>query len=132
MKKFLGFLPSVWILLLLLQHPHVDVSVYTCELRRMSGDDILKKAFTLRFGFDVLKLRNFQRIDQKQSNGRCHGICLYPYVMLHSHRCACMAIWCIYTYRRGVCVARFDQSGNAKTSKRETSDGYRFSRFFYP
>ena len=39
-------------------------------------------------------------------------------------------IACIYAYRRGVCVARFDQSGNAKTSKRETGNRYRFSRFF--
>ena len=36
----------------------------------------------------------------------------------------------IYTYRRGVCVARFDEQGNAKASKSETGDRYRFSRFF--
>ena len=41
-------------------------------------------------------------------------------------------VWfgCIYTYRREVCVARFDGQGNAKASKSETSNRYRFSRFF--
>ncbi len=37
----------------------------------------------------------------------------------------------INTYRRGVCVARFDQSGNARASKCETGNRYRFSRFSY-
>ena len=37
----------------------------------------------------------------------------------------------IYTYRRGVCVARFDELGNAKASKGETSNRYRFSRFSF-
>ena len=39
-------------------------------------------------------------------------------------------VWVIYTYRREVCVARFDESGNAKATGRETSNRYRFSRFF--
>ena len=38
-----------------------------------------------------------------------------------------VSVWLyrIYTYRRGVCVARFDQSGNAKTSnvRRVTGTG---------
>ena len=40
-------------------------------------------------------------------------------------------VWVIYTYRREVCVARFDESGNAKATGRETSNRYRFSRFSF-
>ena len=33
--------------------------------------DILKKAFSGRFGFDLLELRKLKLIRQKQSNGKC-------------------------------------------------------------
>ena len=117
MKKFLLFLPSVWILLLLLQHPHADVAVHTCELRRMGGDDIMERRLLDALVLTLLELRKLQFVRQKQSNGRCHVVCLYPYAMLHSHCCARVAALCVYTYRRGVCVARFDEQGNAKASK---------------
>ena len=41
------------------------------------------KAFTWRFGFDTLRISQILSVNQKQSSGRCHGICLLsPIAML--------------------------------------------------
>ena len=54
---------------------------------------------------------------------------LYSFIIPYHNRGG--YVWVIYTYRRGVCVARFDELGNAKASKGETSNRYRFSRFSF-
>ena len=47
------------------------------------GDDIMEKAFTWRFGFDSVELRNFFKICQEQSNGEClMGSFSYSFVIL--------------------------------------------------
>ena len=51
--------------------------------------------------------------------------------MPFERRAVGVAVGYIYAYRRGVCVARFYDLGNAKASKGETSNRYRFSRFSY-
>ena len=56
------------------------------------GNDIWKKAFTWRFGFDSLKLRKLQIVRQKQSNGRC------PWDM-NCTRLLCYAVTTVYAWQ---------------------------------
>ena len=57
------------------------------------------------------------------------GMCI-PFTVSCNHVIADMGR-VSYTYRRGVCVARFDKMGDARASIRETSNRYRFSRFSF-
>ena len=78
------------------------------------------KGVTVRFGFDVLELRNFRQIVKNKATGTPHGMFIYnphwSYVF--------MAIkGKLYTHQRGAFdVARFDNLGNAKALTRGTSD----------
>ena len=93
----------------------------------------------LRFGFDDLKLRNFQNCLSKTKQREC------PEGVLYTYLCCCIAIGascCVvpyddmvqrlcYTYPAwGLCVARFDRQGNAKASDRETSNSAGLHAFY--
>ena len=93
----------------------------------------------LRFGFDDLKLRNFQNCLSKTKQREC------PEGVLYTCFCCCIAIcasYCVvpygvmvrrlcYTYPAwGLCVARFDRQGNAKASDREASNSAGLHAFF--
>ena len=81
----------------------------------------MEKAFTWRFGFDSVELRNFFKICQKQSNGEC----LIRYVSIHLcyiSRDDWYNVRFVYTYLREASVARFDKSGNAKALQSEASN----------
>ena len=82
----------------------------------------------------IENLANSVNVRQKQSNGRCHGICLsYPYAMLLLPVIGRgYGDWVVYIHI-GVRlrVARFDEQGNARAFNCETGNRYRFSRFFY-
>ena len=57
---------------------------------RWARKNILKKAFSGRFGFDLLESRKFKTICQEQSNGKCPllGVCKYtPRWWRYSHNC---------------------------------------------
>ena len=60
------------------------------------------------------------------------GYELYPIIVLCCDDSVCMAVSRIHTYRRGVCVARFDEQGNAKASKSETGNRWLHVSFLYP
>jgi hypothetical protein len=62
----------------------------------------LTKAFSERFGFDLLELRNFQTDCQKQSN---EDAPFGDYILRY-----------IFIWRGVFSVARFDNQGNAKAS----------------
>ena len=59
------------------------------------------------------------------------GYVYYILLLYYAATAASVAILFVCTYRRGVCVARFYDLGNAKASKGETSNRYRFSRFSF-
>ena len=69
----------------LLPHLHADTSICPCRSWWKGGDDIVGRRL---LGALVLTFRNFatSKVNQKQSSGRCHGICLlYPIAMLLLH-----------------------------------------------
>ena len=91
------------------------------------GQDIWKRRL-LRFGFDVLKLRNFQMSVKNKATWMPRRCVIYIPQIPYSH-------WSIHTLMAtigievvlyisawGLCVARFDRQGNAKASEREASD----------
>ena len=51
-------------------------SIFACLMRNAMRQDILKRRLQ-RFGFDVLKLRNFQNVCQKQSNVDVPWVCIH-------------------------------------------------------
>ena len=76
------------------------------------GAHIYIKGVTVRFGFDVLELRNFRQIVKNKATGTPHGMFIYnphwSYVFMTSKGK-------LYTHQRGAFgVARFDNLGNAK------------------
>ena len=84
------------------------------------GAHIYIKGVTVRFGFDVLELRNFKQIVKNKATGTPHGMFIYnphwSYVFMTSKGN-------LYTHQRGAFdVARFDNLGNAKALTRGTSD----------
>ena len=84
------------------------------------GAHIYIKGVTVRFGFDVLELRNFRQIVKNKATGTPHGMFIYnphwSYVFMTSKGN-------LYTHQRGAFdVARFDNLGNAKALTRGTSD----------
>ena len=120
---------------LILLHPYAEALLHLYELRWLGGDDIMERRLLGALVLTFWNLANSQTVCQRQSNGRCHGICKLRIQMLYlccsKKRQSVWPFGCIDTYRRGVCVARFDKLGNARASKRETSNRYRFSRFSF-
>ena len=75
-----------------------------------------QKAFSGRFGFDVLELRNFKLSVKNKAAGTPHLMYIY---------------FCYIFIWRGVfSVARFDWQGNAKASTRGTGDRTGSTSFF--
>ena len=84
------------------------------------GAHLYIKGVTVRFGFDVLELRNFRQIVKNKATGTPHGMFIYnphwSYVFMTFKGK-------LYTHQRGAFdVARFDNLGNAKALTRGTSD----------
>jgi len=84
------------------------------------GAHIYIKGVTVRFGFDVLELRNFKLSVKNKATGTPHGVFIYNphwlYVFIAEREK-------LYTHQRGAFgVARFDRQGNAKALTRGTSD----------
>ena len=79
----------------------------------MGGAHIYIKGVTVRFGFDVLELRNFKQIVKNKATGTSHGMFIYVsqlVVVIEGHNGDI-----VYTHQRGAFdVARFDNLGNAK------------------
>ena len=86
----------------------------------MGGAHIYIKGVTVRFGFDVLELRNFRQIVKNKATGTPHGMFIYNPHWLFVFRAEREKL---YTHQRGAFgVARFDNLGNAKALTRGTSD----------
>ena len=86
----------------------------------MGGAHIYIKGVTVRFGFDVLELRNFKLSVKNKATGTPHGMFIYNphwlFVFIAEREK-------LYTHQRGAFdVARFDNLGNAKALTRGTSD----------
>ena len=84
------------------------------------GAHIYIKGVTVRFGFDVLELRNFKLSVKNKATGTPHGMFIYNphwlYVFIAEKEK-------LYIHQRGAFgVARFDRQGNAKALTRGTSD----------
>ena len=91
------------------------------------------KAFTWRFGFDTLRTSQLPSIDQKQSNSRCHGICpLYPVAILCRKEMdsgyGSLVIYIHIGVRSALLVSI--NRVMRRPLECETSNRYRFSRFF--
>ena len=74
-------------------------------------DTYILKAFSGRFGFDILRISQIRTNGQKQSNGnapwRCRLYMSLPLFFWDRH---------LYIHRRGAfCVARFDQLGRCES-----------------
>ena len=77
---------------------------------------------TVRFGFDVLELRNFNGKSKTKQRERLMRCIIYVLIIPTSERMWLMSVT-IYMHRRGAFgVARFDLPGNAKALTRGTSD----------
>ena len=95
----------------------------------MGGAHIYIKGVTVRFGFDVLELRNFRQIVKNKATGTPHGMFIYNphwlFVFIAEREK-------LYTHQRGAFgVARFDNLGNAKALTRGTSDRTGSTFFVY-
>ena len=93
------------------------------------GAHIYIKGVTVRFGFDVLELRNFRQIVKNKATGTPHGMFIYNphwlFVFIAERER-------LYTHQRGAFdVARFDNLGNAKALTRGTSDRTGSTFFVY-
>ncbi len=99
-----------------MHHLRADALIHLYGLRWLGGDDIVERRLLGALVLTLLELRNFDRLFKNKATVDVTG-----YVFLYSfnipYRNSGGYVWVIYTYRRGVCVARFEQSGNAKTLK---------------
>ena len=69
---------------LTLSHPYAETLLQLYELRWMGGDDIMEKAFTWRFGFDVLRISQILLMFVKnKATVNVSWVCLwYSFVVL--------------------------------------------------
>ena len=77
----------------------------------------LWKAFTWRFGFDSSESRKFLIIVKNKATVDATGY-VYDIQLLCYYCQRVVEVWQfghIYTYRRGVCVARFDNNGQCES-----------------
>ena len=102
-----------------MSHPYADTSIQLCGLRWLGGDDIMERRLLGALVLTLLELRNFSKLIKNKATVGATGYVYYIRLsMLHPSKKVCVySHSCIYAYRRGVCVARFDELGNAKALK---------------
>ncbi len=112
-------------------HPNAGTLNQLYELRRLGWDDILKRRLLDALILTIENLANSVNVRQKQSNGEClMGMFSYSFVILVVTTRIAHKVSYIHIGVR-LRVARFDEQGNARASKCETGNRYRFSRFSY-
>ena len=88
------------------------------------------KAFTWRFGFDPFGTSQLLTISQRQSNSRCHGICLlYSFIIPYRNRGGYIVVIYIHIGVRSALLVSTNRAMR-RPQKGETGNRYRFSRFF--
>ncbi len=97
--------------------------------RKVGMDAYIQKGVSLRFGFDVLELRNFKLLVKNKATGTPQLGVLYAFI---SSRCLVYPmLMLVQNTRRGAfSVARFGKKGNAKALTRGTSNGIGSHVFF--
>ncbi len=85
------------------------------------SSDIYIKGVTVRFGFDMLELRNFKQEVKSKATGAPYEVYSILPLAVGPHRA--VAKGCLYMHPRGaIFVARFDFLGIAKALTCGTSD----------
>ena len=72
------------------------------------------KGVYLTLCFDFLKSGSFNNLVKNIATVDVTGYVLYPRAMLCCKKCCRCGSLVVYTYRREVCVARFDKMGDAR------------------
>ena len=85
------------------------------------GDDIMERRLLDALVLTLLELRNFSKLIKNKATVDATGyVSCVSRCYTYAVRKKWQSVWPfgrIDTYRRGVCVARFDKLGNAKASK---------------